>query len=688
MDTLNDTMASAAFAEEAQQPLLEVQDLRTYFHTDSGVVRAVDGVSFSVSAGEIVGIVGESGSGKSVTAMSIVRLIEGQARIAGGKVLFRGRDVLKMSAEELRQLRGGDVAIVFQDPMSSLNPVLRIEQQLSEAMTVHGRSEADAARSAVSLLRSMGITAPERAVTCYPHQFSGGMRQRVVIAMGLSNQPALLLADEPTTALDVTVQAQILELLKDLNRDYGTAVVLISHNLGVIAGVCSRVVVMYAGEIVEEGPTEEVLSNPRHPYTWALMNASPRVGAMGNHRLSSIEGMPPDPLNQPKGCRFAPRCPFRTPQCDEHPPLFQMQPGHTSRCWVAHDGGKFVRSTAVASVADEEEASPTVADRGVPLLEAENLVQHFPLRGHAFAKRSVVHAVDGVSLKIWPGEVVGLVGESGCGKSTLGSTLLRLLKPTGGRIVFDGHDITHALPSELRPLRRRMQMVFQNPYASLNPRMTIGRTLGEPLQFHQVTQGDAQTRDRVRQLLDLVGLGARAIDRYPHEFSGGQRQRVAIARAIALEPDFIVADEPISALDVNIQAQIINLMADLRERFRLTYLFISHDLAVVHHISDRIIVLHLGRIVEVASPGELFASPLHPYTRFLISAIPVPDVQIERERQRLVLAGEAASAVAPPSGCPFRTRCPIAKAVCAEVEPPLVERQPGHFVACHFPGEF
>lgn len=693
MDTETDTLVGTRAAGDGQArstmadgdgPVLEVENLRTYFYTNAGVARAVDGVSFSVNAGEIVGIVGESGSGKSVTALSIMRLLETGGRIAGGHIRFQGKDVMSLSPHEMRMLRGSDIAMVFQDPMSSLNPVMRISRQVAEAMTAHGVPKEEAAKRVVSLLGKMGIVDPERASTNYPHQFSGGMRQRVVIAMGVSNHPALLLADEPTTALDVTVQAQILELFKELNRSYGTAIVLVSHDLGVIASVCSRVIVMYAGEVVEEGPTHDVLSNPRHPYTWALMNASPRMGGeIRQGRLTSIEGMPPSLLGKPPvGCRFAPRCPFREPICEQaHPDLFKMGPGHHSRCWVARNGRQFERPAQ-----PKETPAPLVAAdsrlAAKPLVSVEKLVKHFRVSGGMMHKPRIVHAIDGISLSIYPGEVVGVVGESGCGKSTLGNTILRLNEPDGGRILFDGVDITHAPRSVLQPMRRRMQMVFQNPYASLNPRMTIGETLGEPLRFHGLTTSDGQTRQKVGDLLGLVGLDADAARRYPHEFSGGQRQRVAIARALALEPDFIVADEPTSALDVNIQAQIINLMVTLREQLKLTYLFISHDLAVVRHISDRVVVLHLGQIVEVAPADELFAHPLHPYTRYLISAI--PQAQAGREGRRIILDGEAASATDPPSGCRFRTRCPIAQTLCAEKTPELLERRPGHFVACHF----
>ncbi len=676
--------APAALPVAGTDPVLEVRDLETHFPTSAGTVRAVDGVSFSVGRGETLGIVGESGSGKSMTALSVMRLLDAPGRVVGGSIRFGGRDVLRMRPGELRAMRGRDVAMVFQDPMTSLNPVLRVARQLREAMIVHGRAPAEAGRRAVALLRRMGFTSPERTLRAFPHQLSGGMRQRVVLAMGMSNEPALLLADEPTTALDVTIQAEILELMRELNREFGTAIVLISHDLGVIAGLCDRVVVMYAGEVVEEGPTEQVLADPRHPYTLALMDAVPRIdSARGTRRLPTIEGMPPNPLAQPAGCRFSPRCLFRQPVCDEHPALVPVAPGRAARCWVTAAGGHLAPAVpATAAIAPQ----PDRLTDAPPLLVATDLVKHFPMPGGGWlGRRRVVHAVDGISLSIRRGEVLGVVGESGCGKSTLGRTLLRLYQPDRGTISFDGQPIADATQSVIRPLRRRMQMVFQDPYGSLNPRMTVGETLAEPLRFHGLARA-AGPAARVAELLDTVGLPAAAANRYPHEFSGGQRQRVAIARALAFEPEFIVADEPISALDVNIQAQIINLMVDLQERLGLTYLFIAHDLAVVRHISDRVLVLHLGKVAEMGPAGDLFAHPLHPYTRYLISAVPVPDVAAERSRPRLILHGEPASAIAPPPGCRFHTRCPLAQAVCRSVEPPVIEHRPGHFAACHFPG--
>jgi peptide/nickel transport system ATP-binding protein len=673
-------------------PLLEVRELRTHFKTDQGVVRAVDGVSFELRAGEALGIVGESGSGKSVSALSIMRLLEDGAEIAGGEIIFRGRNVLALRGQELRQLRGGDIAMIFQDPMTSLNPVLRIARQLIEGLLVHGRYTARSARErAVGLLGRMGITSPERAIDAYPHEFSGGMRQRVMLAMGFGNEPSLLIADEPTTALDVTIQAQILDLLRELNADFGAAILLISHDLGVIANVCARVVVMYAGEVVEEGTTGDLLSEPHHPYTWALLNAVPRIDrhVSGQKRLTTIEGAPPDPLAHPPGCRFAPRCPFRIEKCDQHPDLLPTGPTRCARCWVAQAGQRPPPPAAVTEVEVGAETRPDSAPNlAVPILEVEGLVKHFPLRrATPFSPKRAVHAVDGVDFMARRGETVGLVGESGCGKSTIARLITRIHEPTAGVVRFEGRDISHASRAEIRPLRRRMQMIFQDPYASLNPRMTVGEILAEPLAFHGITEGPRATRERVQELLALVGLSPRAADSYPHEFSGGQRQRIGTARALAVEPALIVADEPISSLDVNIQAQIINLFVDLQERFELTFLFIAHDLAVVRHISDRIVVLYLGKVMEVASAAALFAEPLHPYTVSLISAVPIPEVGAESARERIRLTGEPPSAVDPPSGCRFRTRCPIAEAICAEVTPPLADARPGHFAACHFAGK-
>ena len=460
--------------------------------------------------------------------------------------------------------------MVFQDPMTSLNPVLRIARQLVEAMTAHGRFTARAARERARspCCAAWACRAPERALRAYPHQYSGGMRQRVMLAMGFSNEPALLIADEPTTALDVTIQAQILELLRGLNRDLGTAVILISHDLGVIANICSRVLVMYAGEVVEEGSPEELLSDPRHPYTWALLNAAPRLDSEAHdRRLVTIEGQPPDPRAWPTGCRFRARCPFAVPKCEEPPALLPAGEGRLARCWVTQ-AGEDLRTPARPHAAAA--AVPPRPERAEPLLLVQGLRKQFDLpRDGLFGSRRVLRAVDGVDLTVQRGETVGLVGESGCGKSTLARLVTRLHYPTEGVIRFAGQDITHAAQAEIRPLRRRMQMIFQDPYASLNPRMSVGQILAGPLKLHGIVQGEAEARRRVAELLDIVNLPARAAGRFPHEFSGGQRQRISIARALAVRPDLVVADEPVSALDLNIQAQIINLMVDLQERFGL-----------------------------------------------------------------------------------------------------------------------
>jgi peptide/nickel transport system ATP-binding protein len=694
-------------------PILEVRNLKTYFFTDLGVVRAVDDVSFEVFPGETLGIVGESGSGKSVTAMSIIRLLEDPSRIVNGEILFRGKDIVKMMPNELCSLRGGSIAMVFQDPMTSLNPVLRIARQLIEAMLVHGRYTKNAARErAIDLLKRMGITGAEQVIRSYPHQFSGGMRQRVMMAMGFSNDPTLLIADEPTTALDVTIQAQILDLLKQLNQEFQTAIILISHDLGVVAKLCSRAIVMYGGEIVEKGLVEDLLSVPRHPYTWALINAVPRLDVAEQRRLTVIEGMPPDPLHHPTGCRFSPRCPFRIDKCDQHPQLVEISPGHLTACWVTQEGVRLPNSrigddsqpvAEITRLPDKAQASHykelslntrkvgqnVELAAGVQYLELKNITKYFQI-GTSWIpgqKPLLLRAVGDVNLKVIQGETVGLVGESGCGKSTLARLMVNLYKPTQGEVWFEGRKISGLGQAEMRPYRQRMQMIFQDPYASLNPRMKVGEIVGESLLFHNIVPNRKAAEARVKELLDLVGLNPRAIDQHPHEFSGGQRQRIGIARALAVNPHLIVADEPISSLDVNIQAQIINLLEDLQEVFKLTYIFISHDLSVVRHASDRIVVLYLGKVMEIASSKHIIEEPLHPYSKSLISAVPIADAKLARTRQRIRLEGEIPSQYNPPRGCPFNTRCPIVKPICVEQGPDLMEHLPGQWAACYFPGE-
>ena len=689
------------------EPMLEVRDLRTYFFTDDGVVKAVDGVSFDVKAGESVAIVGESGSGKSVTGMSIMRLLDEPGRIAGGEIVFRGKSIVAFNNRGIRNLRGSSMSMVFQDPLTSLNPVLRIGRQVIEGMLVHRRQTKAAARKhAVYLLRRMGIPEPARALDSYPHQFSGGMRQRVMIAIGYGNDPALLIADEPTTALDVTIQSEILDLLRELNSEFGTSILMITHDLGVVASLCSRAIVMYAGEVVESGSVEQLLSAPKHPYTWSLLNAVPRIDRERpkNRRLTVIEGHPPDPKAFPVGCRFAPRCPFRFEKCSEHPLLAEIGVGHRSACWLTQSGSDLPiareaggASCPAAPRQNEANASASAQTARAPqvpnaeaILEVRNLVKDYPVSSRVlFRPSDVIRAVDDVGLAIEAGETVGLVGESGSGKSTFARLITRLIEPTSGQVFFKGRDITKLNPAEMQPIRRRMQMIFQDPYASLNPRMTVGEAIAEALQFHGLAKGRIEIQRRTEEVLAKVGLGGgNILDRYPHEFSGGQRQRIGIARSLVVEPQFIVADEPVSSLDVNIQAQIINLLVQLQEELGLSYLLIAHDLAVVRHISDRIAVMYMGKVVEIATNAALFERPLHPYTKLLISSAPIPDVAAERRRARISVKREMPSLLRPPSGCRFRTRCPIAQPICEKVTPPLREQASGHRAACHFPGEF
>lgn len=570
-------------------PILTVSDLRTYFHTRSGVYRAVDGVSFQLERGEILGIVGESGSGKSVTCYSLMGLVpQPPGRIEGGTAMFDGVDLLHCSPKEARAIRGKRISMIFQDPMTSLNPFMRVSEQIIEPLLIHEKiSRKDALARALAMLEAVGITDAAKRMHNYPHEFSGGMRQRVMIAMALITRPDILIADEPTTALDVTVQAQILALIKKLQREFGMAVIFVTHDLGVVSGLCDRVQVMYAGRIMETADTRTLFRNPQHPYTKALQRCVPALQEKGRP-LFTIPGLPPDLSKPISETELLAR--------------FEFPPEETSA----------ITAQARAPI-----------DQSDTILEVKDVSTYFPGRASGFFGKAspVVRAVDGVSLNVKRGEVIGLVGESGSGKSTLGRTIMQLVPPTSGAVILEGKNLTAGSAADFSAVRRDLQMVFQDPFASLNPRMTIFAALAEPLLAHAVCK-PADVTARVVELMRQVGLPPRDMQKYPHEFSGGQRQRIAIARALALDPKVIIADEPVSALDVSIQAQILNLLADLVRRLNLTLIFISHDLSVVKHISDRIAVMYHGKIVELGPALEVMENPQHEYTRTLLSAIP------------------------------------------------------------------
>ena len=673
--------------------LLEIKDLKTHFFTDSGTVRAVDGVDLVVRENETLGMVGESGCGKSVTSLSVMRLIDTPGKIVEGEISFHGQNLLELSNAEMRKIRGNEISMIFQEPMTSLNPVHTIGAQIMEALMLHQKlKKREALHKAVDMLEMVGIPTPEIRVHEYPHQLSGGMRQRAMIAMALSCNPKLLIADEPTTALDVTIQAQILDLMRDLKGKTGSAVMIITHDLGVIAEMADNVVVLYAGQVVEYVDVKSIFDDPFHPYTIELQESIPRLTDEKGKKLYPIEGSIPDPLDLPSGCKFHPRCRFAKEMCStDAPPLISLDNGRQVRCWMYHadHSSMFDRSSGqervhVSSHSDRRVVTPADRDGTVKtLLRVENLVKHFPIKGGMFRTTiGHVRAVDDISFDIREGETFGLVGESGCGKTTTGRTVLRLLEPTQGTVMFDDMPLFSLNRRQLRPLRRDMQIIFQDPFASLNPRMTVGDIVGESFQIHRVRDGRPR-REMVAELLHLVGLEAEHMRRYPHQFSGGQRQRIGIARAIALNPKLIVCDEPVSALDVSIQAQIINLLEELQKELGLSYLFIAHDLSVVKHISDRVAVMYLGKIVEMAETTELFGHTLHPYAEALLAAVPVPDYV--ESRDRVVLRGDVPSPSNPPPGCRFHTRCQYVMDICKETEPLLEDRGAGngHMVACH-----
>jgi peptide/nickel transport system ATP-binding protein len=643
-------------------------------------VRAVEGVSYSVNPGEMVAIVGESGSGKSVSALAVMRLLPPHsARIPQGSIRFEGRSLLELDDEQMRQIRGRSISMIFQEPMTSLNPVLSIGLQIKEPLLIHlGMSEEEANARAVELLTLVGITDPESRLAQYPHQLSGGMRQRVMIAIGLACNPRLLIADEPTTALDVTIQAQILELMKDLSRRLGIAIIVITHNLGIVARYADRVNVMYAARIVESGTAERVFGRPLHPYARGLLSAVPRLDRGRSVKLATIEGSPPNLLSPPEGCRFRPRCRYALDACKEVPVFKEIEEGHFAGC---HRTPEIERLDTRADSVDGHALAPTTSSDSL-MLDLRHATKFFPVGGGFLrGEAKLVRAVNDVSLSVRKGETLGLVGESGCGKSTLGRLVLRLEEPTGGEIMFEDVDLAHLGRKDMIAIRKRMQVIFQDPYSSLNPRMTVGQIIAEPMQVHKILPKD-KIDDRVVELLQTVGLFPYMALRYPHELSGGQRQRVGIARALAVNPEVIVCDEAVSALDVSIQGQVINLLEDLQQKLGLTYLFIAHDLAVVRHISTRVAVMYLGRIVELAESEELFANPKHPYTQALLAAAPIPDPVIERTRPRTIIKGELPSPLNPPSGCVFHPRCPLATEDCKKAVPAQREVAPGHIAAC------
>ena len=671
----------------ANSPLLDIRDLHTDIEIRSGVVHALSGVDLHVNAGETLGIVGESGSGKTMTALSLMGLLPQGGKVSSGSIILEGQDLTKMPLHLKRKMRGTKVGMIFQDPLTSLNPTMKIGLQVCEPLRVHEKlSKRAALARAVEILKRVGMPRPEVVINNYPHQLSGGMRQRVMIAMALVCKPRILIADEPTTALDVTTQMQILDLIDELRDEYKMGVILITHDLGVVAGHTDRVAVMYAGRIVETAPTKTLFTEPKHRYTSSLMAALPERALAAGTKLFSIPGAPPSLTNLPVGCRFAARCLWATDECRAGYPDLSGDETHTFSCFHPVQEGD--ESPAVLQGKLDSNKTDGAAE-DVPQISHETLLdvkeasREYESAGSGFFKREkgVVSAVDRVSITVKKGETYGLVGESGCGKSTVGRLIAGLEPPSGGAIELDGRDLATLKGRDAVRIHRDVQMMFQDSYAAMDPRMRIDQILAEPMSI-QKTGNARQIAERIMEILEQVGLTEEILDRYPHEFSGGQLQRIGFARSLTLAPDLIVADEPVSALDVSVQAQVLNLMKDLQQELGLSYLFISHDLAVVQYMADRIGVMYLGRIVEEGPASEVVKNPKHPYTKALIDSTPVPDPEFKHDENAIKLTGEPPSAVNPPEGCRFRPRCPFAGEEC-KVQPMLTDET--HRVACHHP---
>ena len=722
----------AAFESEelpdpaSDAPLLEVTDLRVSFPSEDGRVNAVRGVNLTVGRGEVLALVGESGSGKSVTSTAVMGLLDESAQISGS-VRLHGTELLGRDDDYMSKIRGTQVSMVFQDPLSALTPVYTVGAQIVEALQIHN-PKMDRRRAwdrAVELLELVGIPNPEVRARAYPHEFSGGMRQRAVIAIAIANDPNLIIADEPTTALDVTIQAQILDVLRTAQKETGAGVIMITHDLGVVAGMADRVAVMYAGRIVEAGDVDDIFYRSRMPYTIGLLGSLPRLDAKKDSALATLEGNPPSLLDLPAGCPFAPRCPMAVEEClagepdllpvrdaaDDAGPANAADDADDTANAVAGPPAAGAQYSACRRMKEIERENLDYTDIfPVPTLKtpdsltlphsertevvrATDLVKEFPLMKGAVFKRRVgtVHAVDGISFDVREGETLAIVGESGCGKTTTLMEVLGLQAPQRGRIVVLGKDTASMGRADRRAVRRDLQIVFQDPMASLDPRQPIFDIIAEPLRANGWRRADIAPR--VDELMELVGLEPSHANRYPRNFSGGQRQRIGIARALALEPKLLVLDEPVSALDVSIQAGVINLLDELRATLGLSYLFVAHDLSVVRHIADRVAVMYLGKIVEVGDVDAIFDAPAHPYTQALLSAIPIPDPVKERGRSRIILEGDLPSPANPPSGCRFRTRCQVFKNVltedqrslCLGAMPDFSSEGEDHEVACHYP---
>ena len=664
----------------SRDSLLEVADLSVRFELPSETVHAVSGISLTVAPSETFALVGESGSGKSVSMLSVMGLLPAPPAVVSGSIRFEGQELLGMSPRALNRLRGSDVAMVFQEPMSSLNPVHRVGRQIAESLRIHrGFSRAQARRRAIHLLDRVGIPSAAARVDDYPHEFSGGMRQRAMIAMALACEPKLLIADEPTTALDVTVQAQIVDLVREVQDEYRLAVVWITHDLGVVAEIADRMAVMYAGRILETGPASALYRATRHPYTSGLLRSIPRLDRPVTTRLAEIPGSPLKVAEQLSGCPFDERCPLVGAECSEAlPDLAQVGSGrHSSACIHHHRMGTSSDLWPEGSAPHKRAAAGRDSD---VVVSARGLRVHFPvIRGLNRSRSGVIRAVDGVDLEVRRGQTLGVVGESGCGKTTLGRALVALVRPTGGTIEINGKPIDHRSGRH----RRVVQMIFQDPFSAMNPGMRVEDVVAEPLRIHRLGTPEA-IRDRVAELLTQVGLPPDAGQRHPHEFSGGQRQRIAVARALAAEPDVVVCDEPVSSLDVSVQAQVVNLLVDLQSRTGMALVFIAHDLAVVRHISHEVAVMYLGEIVERAPREQLYREPLHPYTKALLAAVPVPEPVLGDALTRTRLVGDLPSPSDPPPGCRFHTRCPVAvEGLCSERKPLLKPVDGDRWVACH-----